>query len=123
MNLSIKRGWLVVVAIIILLIITNPGYNAFKEFTGMNGHNAAYLHKKVNGLVFSVYEDSEDEKLYAGFCLNFIDITPKEPKPPSAQIPVQGITHDTLVLDSKFPNTIQSVDHYNEDGLPVFRPK
>ena len=81
MKLPLKKGWVITIAILLLLIFLNPGYNAFKEFTGLSGDNAAYLHKKANYIVFSVYENADDDKKYAGFLMNFVDITPKTDLP------------------------------------------
>lgn len=137
-NFPLKKGWLITIAILLLLVFLNPSYNAFKEFTGLNGSNSAYLHKEVNGIIFSVYKNEEDEKTYAGFCLNFIDITPKQKEIPS---PIRS-SHDTAVSvdDSFFPKIDSTIKYdgsvnitsskgilpgetitINEDGLPVLK--
>lgn len=109
MNLPIKRGWIILGSILLLIILLNPGYNAFKEFTGLSGDNAAYLHKKANYLVFSVYENKDDDKTYAGFCMNFIDITPKQQETAAPSIPTPIVVNDaSKVVDTSY--TVPSAD-------------
>lgn len=100
MKLPIKKGWVIVIALLLLLIFLNPGYNAFREYTGLNGKDASSLHKEINGLVFSVYENTDDSRKYVGFCLNFIPL-PEAPAIHSSP----GVIYDTSVASMPVDST------------------
>lgn len=70
-----KKKWKVFILIILIFIILNPSYSNFKEYTGLNGKSAEYLHKKNNFLLFSIYKNAKDGKIYLGVLMNFIVIT------------------------------------------------
>lgn len=72
---NMKKEWKLFIVITLILIILNPSYSNFKEYTGLTGKSAEYLHKKNNFLLFSIYENSADEKKYLAVLMNFIDIT------------------------------------------------
>lgn len=120
-KLPIKKGWLILIAILLLFILLNPGYSAFKEFTGLSGNNAAYLHKKANYLIFSVYENADDEKEYAGVMMNFIEIPPKQEKPSIASAPVR-VTQTTTpkMVDASYfepsSDTVLLKNKYKKDN-------
>ena len=72
MNIKYRRWSLIPIVAIIALLILNPSYADFREFAN---HKA--VHRSINGLVFSIYEYS-DEK-YLGIAKNFIRIGKRPP--------------------------------------------
>lgn len=52
-KLPIKKGWLIVIAIIAVLIVGNPGKKQFKEFLGAD--NKTEVRRKYNFLIFSIW--------------------------------------------------------------------
>lgn len=70
-NMTRKRkAQLTVLAVILLLILTNPGVKRFKEFMGQDSY--AGLERTRNWLIFSIYEKRGGK--YVGIFLNFITI-------------------------------------------------
>jgi hypothetical protein len=57
------------------MTILNPGYSDFKEYTGLTGKDSEHLHKRHNFLLFSIYENDNDNKMYLAALMNFIEIT------------------------------------------------
>ena len=57
------------------MTILNPTYSDFKEYTGLTGKDSEHLHKRHNFLVFSIYENDNDNKMYLATFMNFIEIT------------------------------------------------
>lgn len=77
-KLPIKKGCLITFLIVLTFALLNPGYDSFKEFSGLKDVKPTFLHKTVNGIVFSIYEDTKRNKKYLGIFLNFIDISKKQ---------------------------------------------
>jgi len=69
-----KRFWITasyIIGIIILaLIFTNPSIKRFKDFVGQSSYSE--LKRKKNFLIFSIYEDRNDNE-YIGILLNFFE--------------------------------------------------
>lgn len=82
MGFKINKGRLIFIIVIVLFIALNPTYSNFKEFTGLTGIKAENLHKKNNFLLFSIYENTLENKKYLGFLKNFINITSAQPAQP-----------------------------------------
>ncbi|PWT78855.1 MAG: hypothetical protein C5B59_00940 [Bacteroidetes bacterium] len=74
MSTITRKWWFISITVIFVIIFLNPTYSNFKEFTGMAGSQAKYLHKKSNFLVCSIYEDDLHNESYFGFLKNFIQL-------------------------------------------------
>jgi hypothetical protein len=72
--MKLKKGWIIIIAIILLFICLNPSLKDFDEYQGGN----TYIRKEYNFIIFSVYRSSinynKNEKLYIGILKNFIFI-------------------------------------------------
>ena len=69
-KLPIKKGWLIVIAIIAILIIGNPGKKQFKEYLG---ENKTEVRRKYNFLIFSIWvkEHAGGDPVYFSILWNF----------------------------------------------------
>lgn len=67
---AIKTLLIVLGAILLLLIITNPGIKRFKDFKGETSYRG--LKRTSNWLILSFYEDSNGNT-YLGMVLNFFE--------------------------------------------------
>lgn len=63
-----KKVFYILLAILLLLIVTNPSQTDFKNFIGARSFNG--LQRKYNFFVLSIYND--DNRDYWGFAGNFI---------------------------------------------------
>jgi hypothetical protein len=68
---KIKKAWLIVIAVIIVLALTNPSMKQFDEFTGVT--DKWELKRVYDWVIFSVYEDdSQGEPVrYTAIFMNF----------------------------------------------------
>jgi len=74
MKLPFKKIWLIPIAIIIILIIGNPGKQQFKDYLGVKSDSE--IRKKYNFLIFSIwtYEYNAHDhytNVYLGIAFNF----------------------------------------------------
>ena len=76
-NSKYKKGWLWIISLLLILIVLNPTYNNFKEFTGVLGVRSAFLHKQYNLLLFSIYSNESNSKKYIGILKNYFVISSK----------------------------------------------
>jgi hypothetical protein len=76
----------------LILIILNPTYTNFKEYTGISGHQSKFLHKTNDYVILSVYLNELNNKKYLGIIKNFFDITPEYKLPPNFAIPADSVT-------------------------------
>jgi hypothetical protein len=97
---KMNKTWFIIGSVLLILIILNPTYLNFKEFTGLTGKNASELHKNANYLICSIYQDNYNHKKYLAVVKNFIDITPSEP------IPKEQSLDSVAVLPYTTPSTI-----------------
>ena len=77
MNFNIKRGWIIVISILLTFIILNPTYSDFKDYTGMHGQEyETTLHRECNFIILSVYRQEADdgEHRYIAILKNFIQL-------------------------------------------------
>jgi hypothetical protein len=72
---KVKKGWLIICGLLLILIILNPTYSNFKEFIGISGTRTNYLQKKSNFLFFSIYHNDIGNRKYIGFLKNFVEIS------------------------------------------------
>ena len=79
-----KRNWIIILVVIIMTIL-NPGYSDFKEYTGLTGKDSEHLHKKYNFFIFSIYSNDVNEHNYLAILMNFIDITPNKKYNPTVE--------------------------------------
>jgi len=107
----------------------NPGINRFKEYTGLFGKESSYLRRTGNFLVFSIYEDTYNEKKYVGALMNFIDISPKSHKPYDSTSTVAPDTTtvppDTYLLNKQesctSKNALQQFNSYMKFYYPDWK--
>lgn len=132
---KIKKGWIITIVPLIVIMVLNPSFASFKEFTtDYKKKDRVIIQKRVsNYLLFSVYEKqildfsndrqnptiTEDEK-YVGFVLNFFDITKSTP------IPAVAVASNAVVVDTSSvtitPQQVVVVDS-TKDGLPTLKNK
>jgi hypothetical protein len=105
-----SKKWRIFVGILLFFIILNPGMDRFKEYTGLIGKNGHYLTRKYNFLIYSIYEDSLNEKKYIGFLLNFFDITSKK------QLETTNASRTTSDSTEVLEKPNAEVDEY---GVPI----
>lgn len=67
---SIKKGWIIVISIILLFVLLNPTSRDFKEYKGITANRS--FTKPSNLLIFSVYYYSGHN--YLGIFKNFIPL-------------------------------------------------
>ncbi len=74
MELNIKKGWIISIGIVLILIITNPTKTDFKNYIGAN-YEGYYPHirKTSNFLICCIYYDGSHN--YLAILKNFIKIT------------------------------------------------
>ena len=77
---NIKRGWLMVASIVAVVVLLNPTYSDFKDFTGQQKADSYYtLQKEWNFLGFSIYSaydnESQEKHEYLALLKNFIKIS------------------------------------------------
>ncbi|MGG9962553.1 hypothetical protein [Ferruginibacter sp. SUN106] len=67
----VKKFWIIIAIIILVLIVTNPGPKAFKEYLGEG--QALQTRRVYNWLIFSVYETQLpfSNHQYLGIFMNF----------------------------------------------------
>jgi len=111
-----KKIYYVLIAILLLLVITNPGVKAFKDYLGYNSYGG--LKRKYNFFVCSVYQKSNST--YFGIVGNFIKLSPKPPKLIDDSTKPDSAKMDTTPLPP--PKGSIKVDT-TADGLPIFRKK
>ena len=76
MNFKPNKWIIIVISVIVLLIVLNPSYSDFKEYSGTTEN----LHRASNFMLFSIYTHSGyDERNYSndkylGILKNFIRI-------------------------------------------------
>lgn len=122
---KIKKGWIITIVPLIVIMVLNPSFASFKEFTtDYKNKDRVIIQKRVsNYLLFSVYEKqildfsndrqnptiTEDEK-YVGFVLNFFDITKNTP------VPAVVVASNTVVVDTSDKVAIDtvSIDEVNK---------
>lgn len=75
---SAQKKWAIPVVLILLLIILNPSYSDFKDFTGHQKDNPYYiLQREYNFLLFSIYstrdlDNGTESHRYFSILKNFI---------------------------------------------------
>jgi hypothetical protein len=71
---KIKRAWIVVGVIVLILIITNPTPQEFKEYMGYP-NNSLSIRRAYNFIIFSIYINKNDyDKHYLAVFKNFFSV-------------------------------------------------
>lgn len=52
-----KKKYIIGIVILVILIITNPSLNAFRQYCGLTAYNNNYavVRRTFNGFIFSIY--------------------------------------------------------------------
>lgn len=72
MNLSIKKGWLIAIGVILLFVLLNPTPTDFKNYKGGMAYQNYGNRRMSNFLLFSIYWDGRIN--YLAILKNFIPI-------------------------------------------------
>ncbi len=107
MKYKLKKGWVIIVVVVFVLILLNPGMKRFKEFSGFDNKKMGYVTRNYNFIVCSIYEDTDHKKKYFGILLNFIDITPKKQSQSSNKTIILNST-DTIKVNPFLKTTGQT---------------
>lgn len=104
-----KKALYIIGAILLILIITNPGVRAFKEYLGMNTYNG--LRRTSNFFVCSIYEGDSKYFAIAG---NFFKIT--------RNIEIEEVRKDALKeqADSAILYSDSSDSNHNRISASIF---
>lgn len=88
--------WIVTGCILLLLIILNPSRKDFEEYLGRNTYT--YLKKSNNWLLFSIYEDDNQDvpDKYMGVLSNFIKLD----KPTSVPTAIVNTINPNTIVDT-----------------------
>lgn len=71
---KVKKVWIVVGVIVLILIITNPTPKEFKEYMGYPD-NSLSIKRAYNFIIFSIYTDKKDfDKHYLAVFKNFFSV-------------------------------------------------
>lgn len=98
--MSFKKIWLLIGGVLLLLILLNPGINRFKEYIGLNSKSSKNIKRNNNFLIFSIYEESQNNKKYIGILFNFIEINKKSVNIPDSSYVISAPTNDSLIIGS-----------------------
>lgn len=78
MIFGIKKKWLIVIGVMLLFVVTNPGPAAFKSYQGLDERqNYSDVKRKLNLFVCSLYEDSRASysDVYLGILGNIFHVS------------------------------------------------
>ena len=68
---KIKKGWLILISVLVFLTITNPSPQRWKEDRGFEVYGRPY-----NFIIFSIYRDTRGivDDYYIGIAFNFFKV-------------------------------------------------
>lgn len=79
MSIKIKKMWIVIGIIFLVLALTNPSPTTFKDYLGFS-QTKTTVERKYNWIIFSIYRVPNGYyevggKWYLGIFMNFFDIS------------------------------------------------